>query len=234
MITANINEDGLRQSRAVHPPFASKGNYVIVQHGELLDTLRRQITEQGWLPHEEAFALSPDEAEALVYVEVKLAVETEFNVRPWVGVVNSNARRRRSMIYAGLTDCGVVCPLWRQVLYIHDARLNPLEWQLAQALDNLSSRWPMFPVMLNGMAEKRLSQPEADLLCHAVFKKGYIVWSRMNHVIEARRPDDGGETAWTLFSSLARAVMKGPPIIQTPMTDQFAQLYGIRQLITEW
>lgn len=233
MITENCSVEQLAGIENDHPSLAAT-RYVVVQHHDLLREIQRQVTLAGASPGECQAGISYDEAECILAVEVTdHGLDFNDDMGLFVGIVNSNGRRRASCMYSGLLYKDVVIPLSKFRVLIHDSRVYKLSAEIGRVIDNFVVQWPNFPNRLLEMKLKAFERVTADACIMRAGRQQHLAWSRFRYV-EAERKLFKQETAWSLYYSMAQAVYRNKPIVSGgPYVDQFSQLWGIREILME-
>lgn len=230
MFVPNCTEDQLRN--LPEKPIKVKSQvHEFVPHWELVKQIRK-LSDPAQEMGNFVIGLSYTKLDMVAAVEVfDKSAELGPNSKLWLGVVNSNSKKRASRFFGCVTidDLPIVMnryPVWR-----HKTGLDIKE-RTKYALDLLALQGPEYPVRFAEMRRRKLSPEETDFILFKAVKESAIGSSKLAEISVAKKrlERDREATALTLCLAVGSALMKGEPITDNPCRDHLNRLYSFRRL----
>jgi hypothetical protein len=221
-VTTNITPQKLRRVKNDAPASSSPENYLVINHQEVIDTIRKELEKHKKKAGEIRAAVTPDEAEMVATVQIE-------GTSQWIGVVNSNTKRRPSLLYAGLTSAGSQLCLSRGRMFWHDSRRN---WRrsVRQGITALKADIKTFDAQVAALRSREVTPVDADALIMTAFREGLIHHQQIvliNKTVE-RLADP---TALSMFRAFSITVTTGKLITTNPKTTYFDKLLAFKELL---
>lgn len=209
-------------------PKVASQRYVVIDHQEAITALTQRM--QGLLklkPGRHSVALTVNHAEMLATV-------SEEDGPRWVGLVNSNTKRRPSAVYAGVEYKGACLCLDKGGEYRHDGRYN-WEAEMDAAVKALKKPIKKFQEDLDWLKVKEITPRQGDSLIMDAMRAGLLSNQNLKAIEESRKcpPDTELEepTALSLIHAFSRGLAKGKVIITNPNTDLFARTLQFYRIV---
>lgn len=225
----------LEKVKLVTPENAG-GYWKGTQHAEFARTFLDALNGQDWCKHrhnlsEFNYATSKDEADLLLWSDVRVRDLAPKELVPCVAVMTSNARRFSTTYYVGARDAGNRGYVFRKFTSLgRHVEGNSLIEELRHGL----FRWHEFAQdeIKDGydyMLDYRVSPHDADHLmvqaCRDKGRKMAFPWSKLGYLDRAYQDACNGNvqkgTKWRLYRAYSHVVKSCPPLRQADMLWQF-------------
>jgi hypothetical protein len=205
-----------------------------INHGDLISELIKQINDREWLLIESEYALSVDHADMAASLKLGLpGITAPEGTVLTMGVLNSNAQRRRLTIAIGATVlvCHNGLVTGKIVLQRKHTTGFSLERGLSDALDDYTLGVRQVQPLIQQLQQIPIELPKAEHLLMKAGRLGLLPWSRIVQVDQLfqkpEHPEFGNGTAWTLMNAFTQLVKQSPP------ARQIDEINGFRELLLE-
>jgi len=204
-----------------------------VQHGELVDAIKDEITTRGWRISKELFTTTRDGAgmAGALLLEGVRGVEVVPGIDLAMGFLNSNARRKALHITVGgsVTCClNGMCTGEILLNRVHDHTVD-LPEEIEQAIDRYATAAQDIPETVRRLRERTLQPGEASEILMEAGRRALVGWAAVGRVDREFRnptfPEHGRETSWALLNAFTYAARKNiNPSRQMETYNTFRQM----------
>lgn len=169
---------------------------------------------------------------AAAFAVADSSVVFQPGIQLWLGVVNSNSRKRASRFYGGVTSNGRGVVFDKLPPFRHTMNLD-VRQKARDALDLLSMRAAGYHARAALMDGKDVSEEAADWLAFRAAKKKIVGPGRRTHILSAYRRllRAHRASAWTLALAFGEAAASSPPITNNPLSDVLSQMHDFAKLV---
>lgn len=218
MITVHKAGISLKQLRAIEPttPKNAGRRWKPIRHGDLIDSIKDQITTRGWRITQALFSTAregADMAGAFLMDDVR-GVETVPGTTLALGFLNSNARRKALQITVGasITCCtNGMCTGSILLNRVHDHTVD-LPAELNVALNKYTEAAKEIPGIIRNLKERELSPDEASGILLRAGRLRLVGWTAIGRVDKEYHwptfTDHGNNTSWALLNAFTFAARR--------------------------
>ncbi len=202
-----------------------------IPHGDLVDTLTRDMDGRGWNIGESRFSVNKDGADLVGAFDLTIPnVDSPEGTQFALGLRSDNARHHALRLYVGatVTICSNGMATGQIVLTRrHTSRFRLVE-AVEYALDDYMMAARSMGSVVDGWKECELSQPRYEHILLEAGREGYIAWSKLGDVDrEYRKPrfaEIGTGTSWALLNAFTWVLKGTSPRLQMDRINGFRQM----------
>ena len=211
MITATFDNAQLPAVKA-RPPEGAGAYWRPVPHADLLKTIKDRATARHWTVGEPVVSLSVDQADMAASVPVyphRSALDLAA-----LGVVSSNARRRRMKFYFGvLTEAGggIILDAFQPAPKGDSRSLwyRGIIQDVDEALDWVDGFRSKVPGIVRTLQKQKRTADEVEHLLMTTVRRGLVPGGRMM-LIDRKLADP--ITDWSLLQAFSEVALLSPPL----------------------
>lgn len=225
--------DELRTIEVLPPKNAGK-RWRGIQHGEMVDTIKNDIIDRGWLIEDEKYTLAADGADCAGALQLKNVTNlvAPEGLELSLGFLNSNTRRKALQLTVGadvLCCTNGMCTGSILLSRVHDHTVN-LSTEINDAIGRYSNEAKNIPKIVQNLRETEVSPEQASEILMEVGRARWGVgWATVGRVdAEYRNPtfaEHGRNTSWALLNAFTYAARPNiAPIHQMETFNKFRDL----------